>query len=188
MTSSASRINNVSMSSSKNRKVTFLKRVSETEEDTLVSDAILQDVVAAIYKNARIDRRYDVPYLAGSSRTGTIYIDRRMPRTLRVGSRRVEVDPFVALHEAIERAVGDRLGLTYQHAHQIALRAEEAAVRAAGISWHDYNAFMQEQMEKVEKNFSSLPPDLDLKPYFDEEDVELLRKIASMPRRRPRKK
>ncbi len=178
----------MAMSSSTPRKVTFLKKVSESTEDTLVSDAILQEVVAAIFKNARIDRRYDVPYLAGSSRTGTTYIDRRMPRTLRVGSRRVEVDPFVALHEAIERAVGDRLGLTYQHAHQIALRVEEAAVRAAGISWHDYNAFMQEQMERVEKNFSSLPPDLDLKPYFDKEDVELLRKIACMPRSRPRKK
>jgi hypothetical protein len=43
-------------------------------------------------------------------------------------------------------------------------------------------------MDKVEKNFSSLPPDLDLKPYFDEEDVEILKKIASMPRHRPRKK
>ena len=188
MTSRASPINNVIMSTSRNRKVTFLKKVSETEEDTLVSDAILQEVVATIFKNARIDRRYDVPYLAGSNRKGTIYIDRRMPKTLVVGKRRVEVDPFVALHEAVERAVGDRLGLTYQHAHQIALRAEEAAVRAAGISWHDYNAFMQEQMDKVEKNFSSLPPDLDLKPYFDKEDVEILKKIANMPRHRPRKK
>lgn len=175
------------MSSTKTRKVTFLKKVSETAEDTLVSDAILQEVVAAIFKNARIDRSYDVPYLAGSSRNGTIYIDRRMPKTLQVGSRRVAVDPFVALHEAVERAVLDRLGVLYQHAHQIALRVEEAAVRAAGISWHDYNAFMQEQMEKVEKNFSSLPPDLDFTPYWDKEDVEILRKISVERAPKPRK-
>ena len=55
---------------------------------------------------------------------------------------------------------------------------EEAAVRAAGISWTDYNNFTRKWEEAAQKEFSSLPPDLDLKPYRDEKDTEMLRRIA----------
>lgn len=168
----------------KPRKAPRLKHVSEPAQDTLTSDAVMQQVVEAVLKNSRMKRTFDVPYLGGSSRDGTIYIDRDLPKTFSTKGHRVAADPFIILHEAIERAVGDRLGLSYQHAHQIALRVEEAAVRAAGISWHDYNAFMQENIEKAGKDFTKLPPDLDLKPYRDEEDEEMLKRIAQVRRKK----
>lgn len=174
------------MSRRLNHRMTRLKNVTPPADDTLVSDAIIQQVVEAVMANVKVDRTYDVPYLGGSSRTGTVYIDRRLPRSFRSGGRRVTADPFIILHESVERAVGDRLRLRYQHAHQIALRAEEAAVRAAGISWHDYNAFMRKYEEVAQTSFSRLPPDLDLKPYRDEEDTELLRRIKDVKRRATR--
>jgi hypothetical protein len=166
----------------KNSRIPALKQVQPPADDTLVSDAILQQVVEAVSKNVRVDRSYEVPYLGGSSRSGTIYIDRRLPRSFRSNGRRVAAEPFIVLHEAVERAVGDRLGLRYQHAHQIALRTEEAAVRAAGISWQDYNAFMQKYEQVAQAGFSRLPPDLDLKPYRDENDADLLRRIREARR------
>src|SRR5207302_464899 len=124
-------------------------------------------VTERVVKDVRVDRSYDVPYLGGSSRDGTVYIDRRLPKSFQSNGRRVAADPFIILHEAVERVMGDALGLKYQHAHQIALRVEEAAVRAAGISWHDYNRFMRKYEEVAAKSFSRLPPNLDLKPYRD---------------------
>ena len=64
---------------------------------------------------------------------------------------------YLILHETLEKTLIDKLGLHYQHAHQIATRAEEAAVRADGISWREYDRFMQtfvkqlgnEQLHKV---------------------------------------
>jgi hypothetical protein len=48
---------------------------------------------------------------------------------------------FLIVHEAVEKALLDELGLHYLHAHQIALRIERAAVEAEGFAWRDYNAF-----------------------------------------------
>ena len=168
------------MKSRRGQKIPRLKRLREPADDTLVSDAIMQQVLDEVVKGARADRSYDVPYLGGSSRSGTIYIDRRLPRSFRANGQRVAADPFIILHEAVERVVGDKLGLRYQHAHQIALRVEEAAVRAAGISWQEYNRFIRKYEEVAQKDFSRLPPDLDLKPYRDENDTETLRRMKAL--------
>jgi hypothetical protein len=45
--------------------------------------------------------------------------------------------------------VGPQLGLHYLHAHQIATRAEQAAVRAVGINWRDYDRFMQKYVKRI---------------------------------------
>jgi hypothetical protein len=59
----------------------------------------------------------------------------------------------------------DHLGLRYLHAHQIATRAEQAAVRAAGISWHAYDRFMRMYVKSIgDARVSKVPRDLDLKP------------------------
>lgn len=159
-----------------------IKKVSAPPDETLISDAVLQEVIEQVLKNATVNRSYDVPYLGGSSRSGTIYIDRRLPKSFQSRGRRVSPDPFIVLHEAVERAVGDRLKLKYQHAHQIAMRVEEAAVRAAGVLWNDYNDFTRKWEDAAQKSFSRLPPDLDLKPYRDEKDTETLRRIARAKR------
>ena len=145
-------------------------------DDTLVSAAMLGHAVDAIRRRINLDRGHDVPYLAGYSRDGrTIYIDRHLPGSFACRGRRVAVDPFLVLHEAVEKSLIDTLGLRYQHAHQIALRAEEAAVNAARVSWREYDAFMQKYIKEAgDETLTRLPLDLDIKPYRDEHDRKLL--------------
>ena len=144
--------------------------------DTLISAAMLIGAVNIIMGRKRLNRTYDIPYLAGYSRDGkTIYIDRHLPRTFQADGRRVSVDRFLILHEAVEKALLDELELDYQHAHQIALRAEEAAVRAAGVGWRDYDRFMQDFIKEAgDEGLTRIPLDLDIKPYRDEHDTKVL--------------
>jgi len=155
-------------------------------DDTLISGPMLTAAVDAILAWARLDRKHDVPYLAGYSRDGrTIYIDKDLPKsfTTRTG-RRVAVDRYLILHEAVEKSLLDDLGLIYQHAHQIALRAEQAAVKAAGVPWREYDRFMARYIKEADDVIERLPPDLDIKPYRDEHDEALLRRMQSATRRR----
>jgi hypothetical protein len=158
-------------------------------DDTLVSGPMLKAAVDAILKSTRLDRSHDVPYLAGYSRDGkTIYIDKDLPRSFRAGSTRISVDRFLILHEAVEKTLLDALGLRYQHAHQIALRAEQAAVRAAGIPWREYDRFMARYIKEADDVIDRLPPDLDIKPYRDEHDVRLLRRMRAEAARGKRRR
>jgi hypothetical protein len=136
----------------------------------------LDEVVRRVKK---LDRLHDVPYLAGYSKDGrTIYIDRHMPKSFIYRGRRIGTDKFLILHEAVEKALIDRLGLNYLHAHQIATRAEQAAVRATGISWHAYDRFMQANVKRIgDERLEKVPADLDLKPYRDEHDDGLVRQM-----------
>ncbi|MGH8378010.1 MAG: hypothetical protein ACRER7_03560 [Gammaproteobacteria bacterium] len=145
--------------------------------DTNVSGFILEQMLRTLLKHSKLDRQHDIPYLAGYSRDGkTIYIDRELPRYLTSKRKRIRTDRFLILHETVEKAMIDQLKLKYQHAHQIALRTEEAAVRAYGIRWHEYDRFMQQYIkEAADENLKRLPVDLDLKPYRDEHDWALLR-------------
>jgi hypothetical protein len=134
----------------------------------------------AILRRANLDRRHDVPYLAGYSTSGkTIYIDRHLPRSFLFRGRRIEVDRYLILHEEIEKTLIDQLGLHYLHAHQIATRAEQAAVRADKIQWRAYDAFMQQYVKQIgDEKLERLPADLDLKPYRDEHDYDLLARMS----------
>jgi hypothetical protein len=94
--------------------------------------------------------------------------------------RRVQTDRFLVTHEVVEKALLDELHLHYLHAHQIALRTEQAAVRAAGIAWRDYNRFTKANEKKIgDERLVRVPRDLDLTPYRDEHDLPELRKIIS---------
>jgi hypothetical protein len=78
----------------------------------------------------------------------------------------------------VEKTLIDQLGLHYLHAHQIATRAEEALVRADGILWRDYDRFMQKYVKTVgDERLKNVPEDLDLKPYRDEHDFDLIRRM-----------
>src|SRR6266576_3008148 len=106
-------------------------RLPEWYVSSLMMDRALDAVVRRV-KN--LDRKHDIPYLAGYSRDGkTIYIDRHMPPSLRYRGRDIDTDRFLILHEEVEKTLIDQLNLHYLHAHQIATRAEQAAVRAAGL-------------------------------------------------------
>src|SRR3954447_20963571 len=147
-----------------------------------ISDLMMDRALDAIVRRAKtIDRRHDIPYLAGYSRNGKIiYIDRHMPETMRYSGRDINTDRYLILHEEVEKTLIDQLGLHYLHAHQIASRAEQAAVRAAGIRWRDYDRFMQQNVKTIgDERLSKVPADLDLKPYRDEHDTDLLKRMAA---------
>jgi hypothetical protein len=145
-----------------------------------VSSLMMDRALDAICRHVKkFDRKHDIPYLAGYSLDGkTIYIDRHMPQTFKFRGRVINTDRFLILHEEVEKTLIDQLGLHYLHAHQIATRAEEAAVRAAGIGWRAYDRFMQKYVKTIgDERLKKVPKDLDLKPYRDEQDGDLLRRM-----------
>jgi urease accessory protein UreE len=147
-----------------------------------VDDAVMRDVLKAVAARVkRVDRDHDIPYTAGYSQNGeTIYIDRHMPRSHEFGGRRVETDAFLVLHETIEKALLDELGLNYIHAHQIALRSERATVEAHGIAWRDYDRFTQQNVKHIaDERLTKVPNDLDLTPYREEQDFARLQQLIA---------
>ena len=146
---------------------------------------MLDLAVKEILSRITLDRTWDIPYLSGYIRSGkTIYIDRPLPPSFATKGREVAIDRFLILHEAVEKAILDELGLVYQHAHQIALRAEKEAVRAEGVSWREYDRFMQDYIKEAgDERLSRIPPDLDIKPYRDEHDVAVLTAMQRVIRR-----
>jgi hypothetical protein len=157
-------------------------RVPEWHLSDFMMNRALEAVVRQIKK---VDRRHDIPYLAGYSKNGqTIY--RNMPKVFTFRGRRIRIDRFLILHEAVEKTLMDHLGLRYLHAHQIATRAEQAAVRATGVPWHAYDRFMRMHVKRIgDERVSKVPRDLDLKPYQDERDDKLLRRMAAATEKGP---
>ncbi len=158
--------------------------------DWHISEMMLDRTIDAIHRRLPVSRKYHVPYVAGYSTDGTtIYIDRDLPQTFTARNGDViEIDRYLLLHEAVEKSLIDTLGLRYQHAHQIALRAEQAAVRADGVSWAEYDGFMMKFVKEMgDSHPSRLPPDLDLKPYIDEHDDELLAEMRRLMKKKRKK-
>jgi hypothetical protein len=153
-------------------------RMPEWYVSSLMMDRALDAVARRVKK---LDRAHDIPYVAGYSKDGkTIFIDRHLPSEMEYKGRKINTDRFLLLHEEVEKTLIDQLNLHYLHAHQIATRAEEAAVRAEGISWRDYDRFMQKYVKKMgDERLTKVPADLDLKPYRDEHDTELLERMVA---------
>jgi hypothetical protein len=150
--------------------------------DWALSEQMLDRAIDAIHKRIIIDHRHHVPYLAGYSNDGrTIYIDRDLPASFKNrDGERVPTFRYLVLHESVEKALIDRLNLHYQHAHQIALRVEKSAVVADGVSWKEYDDFMQEWIKEAgHETCTDLPGDLDITPYKDEHDDEMLALMKS---------
>src|SRR6476646_4254185 len=151
-----------------------------------VSSLMMDRALDAVVRRAkRLDRKHDIPYLAGYSKDGkTIYIDRHMPKTMKYEGREIDTDRYLILHEEVEKTLIDQLNLHYLHAHQIASRAEQAAVRAAGVRWRDYDRFMQRHVKHIgDEKLEKVPADLDLKPYRDEHDYDLVQRMLNSIKR-----
>src|SRR5437763_15316411 len=157
-----------------------------------VSSLIMERALDAVVRRVKnLDRDHDIPYLAGYSQDGkTIYIDRHMPRSFRLRGKEIDTDRFLILHEDVEKTLIDQLGLHYLHAHQIATRAEQAAVRAAGSEGRAYDRRMQKHVQTIgDERLTKVPADLDQKPYRDEHDTDLLRRMnAAIEKNRVPKK
>src|SRR3954447_17302843 len=136
-----------------------------------IEDDVLLDVVRAIGRRVRtVSHDFDIPYIAGYSVDGhTVFIDRHLPRSFRWLTKSVWVEPFLLTHEIVEKSLLDELRLHYLHAHQIAVRAERDAAKAAGISWWGYQRFMKQHERAIEEELLvKVPSSLDLTPYRDQ--------------------
>jgi hypothetical protein len=146
-----------------------------------ISDDVMNDAVKALRRRVRaIDHSHDIPYVAGYSVDAkTIFIDRHLPRTFRSWTARVRVEPFLLTHEIVEKALLDELRLHYLHAHQIAMRTERAAVQSAGVSWNAYQRFIKRYQKAIEsERLKKVPKNLDLTPYRDEKQFDLLERLV----------
>ncbi len=137
------------------------------------SNKCLLACVEAIKKDAKINREYDIPFLAGYSEDGkTIYVDKDMPEGYAErGGQYVHAINYLLFHEGVEKALLDQWeDVTYDDAHEVAQHVEQSAVDAAGIDDRQYNAFMDKWVKKCEaKKNPKLPPDLDMTPYEESE-------------------
>ena len=129
----------------------------------------------------KVDRSCDVPYVAGYAKDGKrVFVDRHFKKMM----GKVNVEPYVFVHEKAEKALIDVFGLHYQVAHEIAEYLERLTVERDGLNWDKYEKFVMKQYkhighEKVEK----VPHNLDLTPYEDEHDVSILRKLQDDSKR-----
>jgi hypothetical protein len=161
--------------------------VKHRSED--IRDEVLLDAVKAIRRRIKaVNRSYDIPYIAGYSVDGhTVFIDRHLPHTFQWLMKTVRVEPFLLTHEIVEKALLDELRLHYLHAHQIAVRAERDAVKAAGVPWWVYQGFMKKHERHIEEEaLIRVPPTLDLTPYRDEKDFALLERLVRKERSKRR--
>jgi hypothetical protein len=155
----------------------------------LIGKKMMDHALKAICARVHLERGYDIPYLAGYSLDGhTIFIDRHMPKSFVYRRRRVYTDRFLIVHEAVEKSLIQLLGMHYLTSHQIALHAEQAAVRAEGIEWDAYNDFMEEYIKIIgDELLSRVPDTLDLTPYVDFHDTAELKQMrANMAPCKPR--
>jgi hypothetical protein len=152
------------------------------DEGSVIS---LSQVIPEIFKLLTVNKTYDVPYLAGYSRDGkTVYIDRHIPNQLVVDGKTIEVAPILALHETVEKALIDKLGIHYESAHQIALTVEKAAIENAGVSWDVYNNEIHQYVKELgaESDYK-VPEDLDMTPYQDEHDIPVIQSMDDLTKK-----
>jgi hypothetical protein len=147
----------------------------------LISQEMIDHATKAIRSRVHLSRDFDIPYLAGYSIDGhVIFIDRHMPEGFEWAGRHISTDRFLIVHEAVEKSLIQLLGLHYLHAHQIALRAEQAAVRGEGIEWSAYDAFMQRYIKTIgDERLSRVPSNLDITPYRDFHDVDEIKQMKA---------
>jgi hypothetical protein len=161
------------------RNVTGSKKHQHHIAQWLISREMMDHTMRALRVRAKLERDYDIPYLAGYSLDGsTVYIDRHMPKSFVYRKRRVLTDRFLMMHECVEKSLIQLYGMHYLHAHQIALHAEQAVVRAEGIEWKAYDDFMQKHIKTIEdERVTKIPAQLDLTPYVDFHDAKLVKQM-----------
>jgi hypothetical protein len=128
----------------------------------------------------KINRSYDIPYLAGYSEDGkTVYFDRRfkpiMPKS------KVDTIKFLLFHEKAEKAIINLFKFRYHDAHEIATYLEHKEVEASGLDWKVYSTFLEPYIHKTDREvIRKIPYDLDTKPYRDEHDVKHIRAMKKL--------
>ena len=139
------------------------------EIDPALSQTDLTAAIRSLWRDVRIVASYWVPLLGGTARDWdkrTVYFDCRFPRHLSIGGKLVDVWRYVLIHECVERALMDDLGLPYALAHTFATTAERAAVEADGHSWNDYTLALRPwiKLARAQPKGVKLAPGLDDRP------------------------
>jgi len=149
---------------------TQLIKVLSFKGHAMLSDP---EVQKRIEEKVTVNRKYDVPFIAGYSNDGkTIYVDRHFNPMF----DKVDVMPYLLIHEKTEKALLDLYHLDYQQAHHLATHNEHMHVKADGLNWKDYTKHFDVYEKNLEhEKLTKVPPDLDLEPYRDEKDENLKR-------------
>ena len=130
----------------------------------------------------KVNRKYHIPYIAGYNMSGSIiYIDSRLPKTLPGTS--IKLEKYLLIHELTEQHLEDHMALSYPEAHAIAGAAELAAFDRDGHSKEQKSEYIKfyKQWEKLcRSTFDRIPADLDLSPYVESKDHELLKKMKQI--------
>jgi len=153
--------------SKKGKKNPKLIKVLTKRARQLMNDNRFKVRMATINR-VPINKKFDIPYLAGYSKDGkTVYIDRHL-KTIFQG---VDISQFLRIHEIAEKTLLDLDHLTYQEAHHIATHLERMAVEKVGLNWEKYTKFLEPYIKRVHgEDLKIVPKDLDLEPYADEHD------------------
>lgn len=126
----------------------------------------------------------DIPYCAGYSENGaTIYIDRDVPEWATIDGVRINIWQYpLFVHESEEKILLARYSHDekYMGCHTLATMAEHACVRVFGVDPAEYDAWWASIIEKIgaRKAYKRVPADLDLTPYYDENDQTTLDRMT----------
>lgn len=124
-----------------------------------------------------INTSYNVPLVAGNSKDyKTIYIDKDVD----LMDHKFDITPYLAMHERSEWVLMHVFGLSYNAAHPIAEKIENAAVKIDGrIPDGEYEDHYDLPIKQNAKDKTDLPPDLDPKPYVDSGMKEVARELEA---------
>jgi hypothetical protein len=147
-----------------------------------------EKAIKAVESCHTINRKFDVPDLAGYSENGkTLYIDKDCPESFEYAGRQVKSDRYLLLHEEVEEALledeeEDSGSSNYLDCHQIACLAEKEAVETIeGMGcWEAYSKFCRKQIDLAwnKKGKLNTPPDLNKKPYLQQHEYAKLKQMG----------
>lgn len=153
--------------------------------DQALSKTHIDQAIDTLLKRVDIDNQHWIPYLGGYSedwkKHPEVYYDARFPDSLKIGGKTMQPYRYILIHECVEKALMDELGLSYEVAHDFATSAEKSAVEADGFNWAIYTHALQPYIKEVIHKPDDLeaPKDLDLAPYVQERSGDLAKLEAT---------
>ena len=163
----------------------YARAIGVARPNAAARRAALRLALDQLYRTSRIDRGFEVPYVAGYDveAGGYVFVDCAIPFSIRRGGATIPVGPLLVIHERVEKAILQDYATVYPSAHQFALRIERAAAKAVGAPWTPYDDFIAEISDRISaRDHASASDRLDLQPYYtfnDAENVALVKKIEA---------
>ncbi len=118
-------------------------------------------------KDVKASTDYEIGYIGGYSNDGrTVFLDRRFPKILVVGGKKVStVESIARRHEVVEKWMIDD-GFSYPYSHKIATQTERRYVEQLGIGWYAYDKITKKHIRIISKlGAKKIPKNLDMSPY-----------------------